>query len=224
MIEALLQPRVLESKDWATVLFILSFGLIAIVKTAYETRFNDFLKILFSDKYIKIYKDPSYLMSGFTILLFIVQTISLSFFIQLFLAQLGYLSKTYWVVFIRIFTFLNIFILSKFLIEKIIATVFNIEEFVEQFNLQKVSHRTFISLLIIPFNIFFFYNDNYTISVFYALGFIIIAINLYNYLISLKVYQNILLGRLFYFILYLCTLEIAPYYFMYYLITKNLAH
>ena len=224
MIEALLQPRVLESKDWATVLFILSFCLIAIVKTAFETRFNDFLKILFSDKYIKIYKDPSYLMSGFTILLFIVQTISLSFFIQLFLAQLGYLSKTDWMVFIRIFTFLNIFILSKFLIEKIIATVFNIEEFVEQFNLQKVSYRTFISLLIIPFNIFFFYNDNYTISVFYALAFIIITINLYNYLISLRVYQNILLGRLFYFILYLCALEIAPYYFMYYLITKNLAH
>ena len=120
--------------------------------------------------------------------------------------------------------FLNIFILSKFLIEKIIATVFNIEEFVEQLNLKKVSYRTFISLLIIPFNIFFFYKDNYTISVFYALGFIMIAINLYNYLISLKVYQNILLGRLFYFILYLCALEIAPYYIMYYLITKNLAH
>ncbi|MFT4973535.1 MAG: hypothetical protein ACI9JY_002744, partial [Saprospiraceae bacterium] len=28
-------------------------------------------------------------------------------------------------------------------------------------------------------------------------------------------------GNLFYFILYLCTLEIAPYFFMYYLIAKG---
>ncbi|MEO8255598.1 MAG: DUF4271 domain-containing protein, partial [Flavobacterium sp.] len=30
-------------------------------------------------------------------------------------------------------------------------------------------------------------------------------------------------SKLFYFILYLCTLEIAPYFFMYYLFTKGSA-
>jgi hypothetical protein len=44
--------------------------------------------------------------------------------------------KTDWILFIQIFYFL-VFVLSKFLIEKIIGTAFNIEEFVEQFNLQK---------------------------------------------------------------------------------------
>ena len=224
MIETVLQPRILETKDWATCLFVFSFILIAITKTAFETRFSEFLRILVSDKYIKVYKDTSHLMSGFTILLFIVQIISFSFFIQLVLNFLGYVSKTDWVIFIRIFTFFGIFVLSKFLIEKIVAAVFNIEEFAEQFNLQKVSYRTFIGMILLPINIYLFYNNTPSNILIYCTIVVILIINLFSYLISLKIYQNLLISKLFYFILYLCALEIAPYYFIYYLITKNLAH
>jgi hypothetical protein len=224
MIETILQPRILEHRDWATYLFIFSFVLIAITKTAFETRFSEFLRILVTDKYIKVYKDTSHLMSGFTILLFIVQIISFSFFIQLVLNFFGYVSKTDWVIFLRIFTFFGIFVLSKFLIEKIVATIFNIEEFAEQFNLQKVSYRTFIGLILLPINIYLFYNNTPANILIYFTIAVILIINLFSYLVSLKIYQNLLIGKLFYFILYLCALEIAPYYFMYYLITKNLAH
>ena len=224
MIETVLQPRILEPKDWATYLFVFSFVLIAITKTAFETRFSEFIRILVSDKYIKVYKDTSHLMSGFTILLFIVQIISFSFFIQLVLNFLGYVSKTDWVIFIRIFTFFGIFVLSKFLIEKIVAAVFNIEEFAEQFNLQKVSYRTFIGMILLPINIYLFYNNTPSNILIYCTIVVILIINLFSYLISLKIYQNLLISKLFYFILYLCALEIAPYYFIYYLITKNLAH
>ena len=224
MIETILQPRILEHRDWATYLFVFSFVLIAITKTAFETRFSEFLKILVTDKYIKVYKDTSHLMSGFTILLFIVQIISFSFFIQLVLNFFGYVSKTDWIIFIRIFTFFGIFVLSKFLIEKIVATIFNIEEFAEQFNLQKVSYRTFIGLILLPINIYLFYNNTPENILIYITIAVILIINLFSYLVSLKIYQNLLIGKLFYFILYLCALEIAPYYFMYYLITKNLAH
>lgn len=224
MIETVLQPRILEPSDWATCLFVFSFVLIAITKTAFETRFSEFLRILVSDKYIKVYKDTSHLMSGFTILLFIVQLISFSFFIQLVLNYFGYVSKSDWVIFLRIFTFFGIFVLSKFLIEKIVATIFNIEEFAEQFNLQKVSYRTFIGLILLPINIYLFYNNIPSHIVIYCVIAIILTINLFSYLVSLKIYQNLFIGKLFYFILYLCTFEIAPYYFIYYLFTKNLAH
>ncbi|WP_293873197.1 DUF4271 domain-containing protein [Flavobacterium sp.] len=224
MIEIVLQPRVLEPKDWATYLFIFSFALIAIAKTAFETRFSDFLRVLISDKYIRVYKDPSHLMSGFNILLFFVQIISFSFFIQLVLSHFFAFSKTDWILFLRIFTFFGVFILSKFLIEKIVATFFNIEEFAEQFNLQKVSYRTFIGVALLPITVYLFYSSSSSNISYYCIISVILAINVYTYLISLKIYQNVLIGKLFYFILYLCTLEIAPYYFIYYLITKNLAH
>lgn len=224
MIGLVLEPRIVEPRDWATFLFVFSFVLIAITKTAFEGRFSEFLRILVSDKYVKIYKDNAHLMSGFTFLMFIVQVISFSFFIQLLLHSLGYVSKTDWIVFIRIGTFFGVFVLSKFLIEKIVATLFKIEEFTEQFNLQKVSYRTFIGLILLPVNIYLFYN-NISSNVFIFCVFItILMINMYSYLISLKIYQNLVISKLFYFILYLCALEIAPYYFIYYLITKNLAY
>jgi hypothetical protein len=223
MIENVLHLRVIENKDWATILFVVSFAVIAMTKAAFENRFADFAKLIYSDKYVNIYKDGSNLKSGFTISLFFVQIISLAFFVQLSLASFGYASKTDWILYIQIITFLVFFVLSKFLIEKIIATAFDIEEFVEQFNLQKVAFRTYIGLFILPINIILFYYDSVSRNFLMFLIATAIAINILTYLISIKNYQNIILGKMFYFILYLCALEIAPYYFMYYWFTKVIA-
>jgi hypothetical protein len=141
MIEQL-HPRILENKDWATLLFVLAFALVAITKSAYETRFSEFSKLIFSDKYAKIYRDTSNLKGSFIVGLFFVQIISFSFFILLTMHIFGYASKTDWVLFIQIATFLLYFILAKYLIEKIVATSFNIEDFIDTLNLQKATYMT----------------------------------------------------------------------------------
>lgn len=214
-------PRIVENKDWVTILFIIAFALLVITKTAFENRFRDFANLLINDKYLKIYKDSSNLMSWFTILLFVIQLISMSFFLQLVLSYFGYTTKTNWVSFIQIFTFLSFFILSKFLVEKIIATSFNIENFAEQFNLFKVSYRTYIGLLLLPVNIIMYYTNIMNTYAIIGVMIMLLIINAVTYLVSLKNYQKLLLSKLFYFILYICALEIAPYYFMYYIITKR---
>ena len=223
MIEQL-HLRILENKDWATLLFVLSFAVVAFTKSAYENRFSEFTRLIFSDKYVKIYRDTSHLKSSFTISLFLVQIISYAFFIQITMHIFGYIeSKTDWMLFIQIATFLLYFILAKFLIEKIVATSFNIDEFVDIFNLQKVTYRAYIGLLILPVNAILFYYDNIpTIVPLLIIG-ISVCISLFSYFISIKTYQNIIFSKLFYFILYLCALEIAPYYFLYYWITKGSA-
>ncbi|MDD2820710.1 MAG: DUF4271 domain-containing protein [Flavobacterium sp.] len=223
MIEHLLHPRITENKDWATLLFVLSFLIIALTKSVFENRFGDFINLVFSDKYIKVYKDSSHLKSGFTISLFFVQVVSLAFFIQISLSIFGYASKTDWLLYIQIITFLIFFILAKYLIEKIIATSFNIEDFMEHFNLQKVTYRTYIGLFILPINIILFYYDAVSKNIPLIIIGLVLVINMLTYLISIKNYQNVIFGKLFYFILYLCALEIAPYYFMYYWFTKGIA-
>ena len=57
MIVLQLQERIIENKDWATLLFLLCFIVIAIVKSLFEVQFNEFLKLPFSKKYISTYKD-----------------------------------------------------------------------------------------------------------------------------------------------------------------------
>ena len=221
MIETILHTRILDSKDWATVLFVLSFAIIAVTKSVFENRFADFANLIYSNKYIKVYKDSTNLKSTFTLSLFLVQVISLAFFIQITLSYFGHASKTDWLLYIQIVTLLVFFILSKYLIEKIIATSFNIEEFMEQFNLQKVTYRTYIGLFILPFNIILFYYDSISKNIPLLIIAIILIINMLTYLISIKNYQNLIFSKLFYFILYLCALEIAPYYFMYYWFIKG---
>ncbi|PZR18879.1 MAG: DUF4271 domain-containing protein [Flavobacterium psychrophilum] len=213
--------RIIESKDWATLLFVACFALIAINRSVFENRFSEFIKLAVSDKYTKIYKDSGNMLSWFTISFFLIQVISFTFLLQFLLSYFGIVEKTSWKSFIQIFTLIGAFILAKYLIEKIIATAFNIEEFNELFNLHKVNYRTYIGLLLLPVNIFLFYNNSqYTIVIYIIIG-LIIAASIASYLVSLRIYQNLILGKLFYFILYLCTLEIAPYYFMYYWFTNS---
>ena len=216
-----LHERIIENKDWVTLLFVFCLALIVVTKTAFENRFSDFINLIVSDKYIKIYKDSSNLMSWFTVVLFFVQIISLSFFIRYLLVFFGYVVNADWIVFIQIFTFLTFFILSKFLIEKIIATSFNIEEFTEQFNMLKVNYRTYMGILLLPVSIILFYNPMPKPLVIYIILDILLVINIVIYLKSIKIFQNLIIGKLFYFILYLCALEIAPYYFMYYWFTRS---
>jgi uncharacterized membrane protein len=70
--------------------------------------------------------------------------------------------------------------------------------------------------------LFFYYENINTLFPSLIIA-IVIAANLVTYVVSVKNYQNLIFSKLFYFILYLCALEIAPYYFMYYWFTKGVA-
>ena len=216
MMEFVLEPRNIENSDWAAALFIIALGLVALTRTLFEKRFSEFLKLAVTNKYLKSYRDSSNLTSWFNISLFVVNLITISFFIQITLSHFGYASKNDWILFIRILTLVGVFITSKYLIEKIIAVCFNVEEFSEQFNLQKISYRTYIALIITPLVITLFFNNIQSDYLFFAIIGFVLVINLLIYFILLKNYQNLIINKLFYFILYLCALEIAPYYFMYY--------
>ena len=221
MTELVWDERITGGKDWATILFIACFALIAINRTVFETRFGEFIRLAVSDKYTKIYKDSGNMMSWFTISMFFLQVISFTFLLQFLLSYFDIAEKNSLMSFIQIFTLIAAFILSKYLIEKIVATTFNIEDFNEQFNLHKVNYRTYMGLLLLPVNIILFYNDLQYPVIIYVIMALIVTASIISYLVSLRLYQNLILGKLFYFILYLCALEIAPYYFMYYWFTNS---
>jgi hypothetical protein len=222
MIENVLHPRIVVNNEWVITLFVLAFATIAVTKSVFSTRFGDFANLIFSDKFIKVYRDSGHLKSGFTIALFFVQVISIAFFIQLSLAHFGYISKTDWVKFIQIIALLFYFILTKYLIDKIIATSFNMEEFVDQFNLQKVIYRTYIGLILLPINVILYYYDVLSKNTIELILLILLITNIITYIVLIKNNHKIIFSKIFYFILYLCALEIAPYYFIYYWFTKGI--
>jgi hypothetical protein len=216
-----LSERILVNKDWATILFVLALAIIALNKSVFAIRFNEFIKLGYSDKYNKVYKDTNNLLNWFTISMFIIQLISFSFFILLLLSYFNYTKTDNYITYIQIITFLFVFVLSKFLIEKIVGSAINSENLVDQFNLIKTNYRAFLGFVLLPVNVILYYNSWPIKEVFYVILGIFLLYNVFTYYFLVKTYQKIIIGKLFYFILYLCTLEIAPYYFMYYWVTKN---
>jgi len=203
------------SIDWATVLFILTLATIVINRITFPNRFEDFIKLAFSNKYLSTYRDSNNMKSSFTISMFFVQMISLSLFIHYIISATGITALNDFVSYARILSILMFFVLVKYFVEKIIAVCFNIEEFTDQYNLVKVSYRSFLGLVLLPIVAILFYNRfSFDYFIWIVMG-IFILFNIILFVLLLKNYQKLFSNFLFYFILYLCTFEIAPYVILY---------
>src|SRR5690606_9390181 len=150
--------RNIFSIDWATVLFVLTFAAIVITRVTFPNRFDDFLRLAVSNKYLSTYRDSNNMKSGFTISMFFVQMISLSLFIHYIVSLTGYSQVSNFAAYLRILSILVFFVLVKYFLEKIIAVCFNMEDFAEQYNLVKVSYRSYVGLLFFPVIAIMFYN------------------------------------------------------------------
>ena len=203
------------SFDWATVLFVLTFATIVVTRLTFARRFEDFIKLAVSNKYLSTYRDTNNLKSGFTISMFFVQMVSLSLFVHYFISLTGFTALHSFSTYLRILSILMFFVLVKYFLEKIIAVCFNMEDFVEQYNILKVSYRSFLGLLLFPIVAILFYNTfQYPYFIWAVVG-LFVLFNIVLYGLLLKNYQKVFSKFLFYFILYLCTFEIAPYVILY---------
>lgn len=207
--------RKIENKDWATLIFVLVLGLIAYNRWIFTSQFSDFSKLIFSNKYIKIYRDPSQLSSWFTLSMAFVQFITFSFIIHIFLSYFSTTNLASFRQFAQILNIVCFFILSKYLIEKVIAICFDLEEFINQFHLVKVNYRTYLGLAMLPITMILFYNTTISPYVMYLILSLIVIANVFIYSMIIKIHQKQLSSYFYYFILYLCTFEIAPYYILY---------
>lgn len=212
----ILIERVLPSKDWATVLFFIGFSIIAVNRTIFGVRFSEFTKLAASNKYLKIYKDNTNLRNSFTLSFLLVQLLSITFFIQIALKAFELIPDYSFGSYLMILNFVTTFIIGKYLIDKIISTTFGIDEFSDALNLQKATYRNYIGMLLLAVDVLLFYNN---ITNKLIIGFMLIAListNILLYVLFIKNNQKSIMNKVFYFILYLCTLEIAPYLLLYF--------
>ncbi|MBB1138744.1 DUF4271 domain-containing protein [Myroides sp. WP-1] len=212
----LLTERIVTNKDWATLLFFVGFSIIAINRTVFSVRFAEFTRLAISDKYLKIYKDNTNLRNSFTLSFLTIQFLSITFFLQIVAKSFGFIDHYSLLSFVQILNFSGFFVISKYLIDKIIGITFGIEDFVDHFNLQKATYRNYIGMYLLGIDLILFYNDIINQLIVGIIGITLILTNLSLYVIFIKNNRKTILNKLFYFILYLCTLEIAPYFIIYF--------
>jgi len=118
-------------------------------------------------------------------------------------------------VYIKYFKYLIIFFLFKILFDLIIGGLFSIKKMMRNYIYLKLVFNNSLGILILFFNFFIAYSifDNHNITlIFITLSLLYLIYSYFLIFFSMKktIYKN-----WFYFILYLCTLEIIPLFAFY---------
>tara|TARA_B100000745_G_C20084505_1_gene370553 strand:+ start:137 stop:715 length:579 start_codon:yes stop_codon:yes gene_type:complete len=184
-------------------------------KYIFSSRFNDFLWLVGKSKYLKIYAREQKFIDQFDAFLFLNLVISLSIFF--FLGHSTFVGGISFNIglFIKILLGIGAIILIKVLLERLIGSLFGIDTLIDSYLFQKTSYKNFSGLLLLPINILLVFTIPLSINLFYVIIGLLFIINLMGFITSIKTHQKTILNNIFYFILYLCALEIAPYVILY---------
>jgi len=213
-----MELRLVENKDWIILIFVGVFILLAIVKTKFPRRFQEFMLLPITNKYFSVEGKSSEVTHPFSLLLFIVQAVSLSLFICIVLTLGTGNFKNTPILFLQVFTGYTLIILAKYYVEKLVAHVFDIEKLVQDYLYEKLSYINLLSLIVFIANLIFFFiyfPDGTTIN-FVIAGFVFLYV--IALISSIKKNTTLILRNFLYFILYLCALEFAPYVILYKLV------
>ena len=211
--------RYSTSNDLLTLIILLVLVLLVLARKMFPHRFEDFASLITSGKFLVIKSKEHKAMFGFNVILLITHILSMSVFLYVLYRYFIGIDNNSGVILLRITTAYSFFVLLKITVEKIIANVFDIDEAIDTYLYQKHTYRNFISLLLFPVSIILVYSLNPQAWVFYTIAGLYLATIIFSYSRVIQKNMSIATRNWFYFILYLCALEITPYIILYKLIT-----
>jgi hypothetical protein len=208
--------RTLDNNNLITLVLLGCILLITVAKWKYPLRFQEFMRLPFTNKYFFIYgkNDPIY--HPFSLLLFAVQLSIGTLFIFLFLrwnAPEVIQTKPY--LYWQLLILASVLASIKIVIERILGYLFKLEEVIDSYVYQKLTYRNLIAFLFIVSVILITYIIPMSIEFLISFCAIIILLNGIALYSSFKARSNLIIRNFFYFILYLCALEISPYIILY---------
>ena len=118
------------------------------------------------------------------------------------------------IIYYELLKYVFIFFTSKVLFDVIIGKVFSINRIMKSYVWQKLVYCNSLGIVLLLFNFLIAYtifDKQYMVSFFIALSILYLIFAYYSIFFSMK---KVIFKNWFYFILYLCTLEIIPYYYL----------
>ncbi|MGJ8665637.1 MAG: DUF4271 domain-containing protein [Patiriisocius sp.] len=210
------EDRFINSNDWITLVIMGCIALYTLAKYLYPNRFQELLRLPLTNKYFLVHGKVDTIVHPFNIILFVAQVLSVSLFIYLFYSwqfpEKAIANK--W-LYVQVCTLYAVFIFAKFAIEKIIGNVLNVDSLINSYLYQKLSYRNLLGLLffiVVVFSTYFSPLNGTFFIIFFSLILLLNSIALFS---SYKTHGKLILTNFFYFILYLCALEISPYIILY---------
>ena len=212
--------RDLYTVDILTLTFIGCLIIVALSKSLFTKRFNEFILLLFNSRHTNQYLKEQRFFDLFEGLLFLNFIINLGLLLHTYLSNQASNAIPQMDVF-KYALLIGLFLILKVLFERLLSSVLDIEPIIDKYIFEKTSFQNFIGLLLLPLNALLIYSIPPSHIVLITLLAILLSIQLFGLFLFIKNNLNVFRKSLFYFILYLCTLEIAPYVVLYKIITTN---
>ncbi|MDA7706132.1 MAG: DUF4271 domain-containing protein [Flavobacteriaceae bacterium] len=197
--------------DLYTAIIVVSLAIIATAKLINYKRFTDFLRLLGPSNYLRIYFKDHTFLDPFDVVLFLNFCINGTLFGLLSYIHFVQKLELDFFIFIKIAGLLGAGALIKILLELGIGYLFDIPKLFHSYVFQQVSFLNLLGVLLLPLNSFLIFGAPNQPTLLVATLVISLLIVFTGFMKSIKSYQKLLINNFFYFILYLCTLEIGPY-------------
>ncbi len=197
--------------DWITFLVILSLIFMVLAKNVFYSRFLNFIILPFNNKYIFMYNKKEKIMNWFNLFWGLFLIINFSLFVYLLLDvfhETDQISST--LAFPWIIMALILYLFIKLGMQLGNGYIFGIQKMVTEIVFKKLSYFNYSGMIMFLANIFLTYIFVGSKVVVYVAILLILLINVIGWITILRNYQKLITSYFFYFILYLCALEIAP--------------
>ena len=203
------------SKDWYVVFCLLSLVIILVAKKNDTQRFSAFLKLFGNNNYLRIYLKEHSFFDRFDSLLFINFCVNIIIF-----GWIGY-QFIFGTVAMNLLLFSQLFalvagvVMLKIGFELFLGYVLDLQTLFNILTFQQISSYNFAGLVLLPINAFVVFGVDFAPLAIVLSTILILLIVVVGMTKTVQSNLNMLLNNFFYFILYLCTLEIGPYLVLY---------
>jgi len=206
--------RHIENIDWVTILIFGSLLLIVIAKSTFYNRFLNFIILPFNNKYIFMYNKKDKLINWFHVFFTVFQVINFSLF--LFLSWKVFFGSEETTdmnryIYPTILGTVLLFLILKILLQLGNGFIFRSNRIISELVFKKLSYLNYCGIIMFIANVILSYVLKDSKPVIYVTFFLILMVNIIGWATLLRNHQKFIASNFFYFILYLCALEIAPW-------------
>lgn len=199
--------RVVESDNWLAILLLTSFVLMFFLSLYSREKLKGYVGAVFNKGFIEVEATESKSLINlfhfiFTVFSFIAISLLSFFLMSHFIPSFEFSLKNY----AYLAGILGLYVGGRFFLEHLLVLLFNLRVGMSFFLYSKRSYMYFVSIGLTFLLVIYYYG-------FFNIKFLIIASSLlflFRLILLLVNNKNLIIKRLFYFILYLCAFEIAP--------------
>lgn len=207
--------RYLISNDFFVFCSLASLLILTMIKLTNKVRFLGFLKSLINSKYLRVYEKEKSIIDNFNGFLLFNFCLNSSVFVFIYYSCFYEHIKINFKIFSIVISVIILIITSKIFLSYIIGKILNMKEIFRSLIFLQINRLNYIGILLLPLNltIIFGLNYNHQAVVFTLLISALLYITGLFKFVQLNL--NLLLSNFFYFILYICSLEIGLFIIIY---------